>query len=199
VFYTTEHALESLILRLTQQSYLRWDRLEQHAQQPRKCSSKIMTFSSPAKNHAFGQTLRMAGSVGNLLPAAGSETSEDPTSDQMQLMTPWTSGTQSFAHNTPISSQTDDSMTWQATGASQPRGITTEQHVTINSPLVGVRPSLYAHERNFQSARLPDVNNASQPSNVRSVYKCFCELADWSTNRYTRYMRQGDGLRRVSS
>jgi hypothetical protein len=158
------------------------DWLEQHAQQPRESSSRITTFSSPAKNPAFGQTLRMAESVGNLLPAAaGSETSEDPSSGQMQMMTPWTSGTQSFAHSTPIFSQTDDSMTWQATGASQPPGITTEQHVTIIPPLVGAWPSVYAHEREFQSARdrgqrevlgpaYMDVAETQQPANPGSTW-----------------------------
>lgn len=122
--------------------------LDQIASQATGSSQHITTFPSSNNDSGFGNTLRMAESVGNCIGFGGSDASDDPSG--RQTWSPWQTSESPYPHSTPAYSiQGEDAINWTSDLQSHHRSL----DAPMSRPLVGVWSQRPVNEEDVQMSR----------------------------------------------
>lgn len=122
--------------------------LDQIASQATGSSQHTTTFPLNNNNSTFGNTLRMAESVGNYIGFGGSDASDDLSG--RQTWNPWQTSESPYLHSTPAYSiQGEDAMYWTSDHQSHQRSL----DAPMSRPLVGVWSQRPVNEADVQMSR----------------------------------------------
>jgi hypothetical protein len=122
--------------------------LDQMASRATGSAQNITTFPSNNNNSTFGNTLRMAESVGNYIGFGGSEASDDLPG--WQTWSPWQTSESPYPHTTPAYCiQSEDAMNWTPDLQSRQRSL----DAPMSRPLVGAWSQRPVSEEDVQISR----------------------------------------------